>query len=189
MTSDELIASIKGSDEKARGEAWQHAGPIGATAIKPLAELAGDADFQIARAATRAMWVIVRHAGRPGADADRDKTVSELLVVLGDPHPHRVHADVIWMLSEIGGEETVKPLAALLQKPQLREDARMALERIDVEASVAALQAALKTSPEDFRPNLAQSLRRRGDEVSGVPSARLVPVKATKVQRKAENPA
>jgi len=93
------------------------------------------------------------------------------------------------MLSEIGSDESVKPLAALLQKPQLREDARMALERIDVEAALAALQAALTTAPEDFRPNLAQSLRRRGVNVPGVPSARLVPTKQTSVHRKVEKPA
>jgi hypothetical protein len=93
------------------------------------------------------------------------------------------------MLSEIAGDEAAQPLATLLTNKELREDARMALERIDGKASLAALQAALATAPEDFRPNLAQSLRRRGVEVPGVPSARLVPTKQTSVRRKAEKPA
>ena len=55
------------------------------------------------------------------------------------------------------------------------------LQRIPGKASLKALQAAMKTAPEDFRYNLAESLRKRGEKVSGYPSRRLVPTKPTTV--------
>jgi HEAT repeat protein len=188
MTSDELISQIKGSNEKVRGEAWQNAGPIGAPAVKPLAGIAAEAQQEVARAATRALWVIVRHAGRPGAAQERRDVVTELLAVLSEHESPRLRSDVIWMLSEIAGRRAIAPLAALLTDETLREDARMALERIEGDASLAALRAAFKTAPEDFRPNLAYSLQQRGEKVEGVPDLRLKPVKPTSVTQSADKP-
>ncbi len=188
MTSDELISQIKGSDEKARGQAWQQAGPLGASAVQPLAAVAAGSEGEVSRAATRAMWVIVRHAGRPGADAERRSVVSELLAVLKAHKATQLRRDVIWMLSEIAGRRAVALLAALLTDATLRDDARMALQRMDDEASLAALRAALQTAPEDFRPNLAYSLRRRGEKVEDVPCLRLKPVKSTRVGQTAQRP-
>ena len=59
----------------------------------------------------------------------------------------------------------------------LREDARMALERIPIQRAVQALKAGFEIAPEDFKPNLAQSLRKRGVKVEGYPCVKLVPTK------------
>ena len=64
----------------------------------------------------------------------------------------------------------------------LREDARMALERIPGKRSVAVLEAALKAAPEDFKPNIGQSLRARGLKVRGLHCVKLVPRKKTNVK-------
>jgi len=189
MTSEELIASIKGSDEKKRGEAWQQAGEVGSAAVKPLAALVVGTELEVGRAAKRAIWQIVRHAGRPGADSERQSVVTELLAVLDEDRPPLLRREVMWMLSELAGDEAVPALANRLTDPELREDARMTLQRIPGQASLAALKAALAGAPADFRPNLAQSLRQRGVEVAGVPCMKLVPVKKTRVQRPASRPA
>jgi len=182
MTIDELIAKISGSDETARGEAWQNAGPLGAAAIKPLAPLMDHKDTEIRRAATRAAWKIVRHAGRPDARREARAVTDELIPLLGDGQPWAVRREAAWMLSEIAGSRAVEPLAKLLNDKDLREHARAALQRIPGRRSLAALKAAFEAAPEDYKPALAESLRIRGQKVENVKSVKLVPVKSTAVK-------
>jgi HEAT repeat protein len=136
-----------------------------------------DNDLEVARAAKRAMWKIVRHTGRPGAPRAKTAVVAKLCGLLGADQPVSVRREVIWMLSEIGGMRAIKPLAELLSDEHLREDARCALERIPIPRAVQALKAGFEIAPEEFKPNLAQSLRKRGVKVEGYPCAKLVPTK------------
>jgi hypothetical protein len=53
----------------------------------------------------------------------------------------------------------------------------MALEKLPGDKATAALQAALKTADDAFKPALAYSLRVRGWETEGVPDVRLKPSK------------
>ena len=177
----ELITKIKSPDDKVRGPAWQSAGPAGAPAIAPLATVMADKDFEVARCAKRAIERIVRHAGRPGADPERKAAAAELVKLLG-PGEATGRRHALWMLSEIGDDADVKPMAALLADAGLREDARCALERIPGPAVTAALKAALGTAPDDFKFALAHSLRVRGEKVEGYPSQKLVPTKQTSVK-------
>ena len=85
-------------------------------------------------------------------------------------------------LSEIGSRRSIDPIAGLMKNENLREDARMALERIPNRRAVAALKAAFEEAPEDFKPNIVQSLRKRGEEVAGYPCQKLVPTKKTDVK-------
>jgi hypothetical protein len=177
---DELIARIKDKDDKVRGPAWQGAGPSGAPAVKPLAAVMTDPDMETARSAKRALYQIVRYAGRPGAVAEAKAVTAELLPLLkGTATP--VRREVLWLLSEIAGDEAVAPMAALLSDAELREDARLALQRIPGKKSIAALKDGLKAAPADFKPNLAESLRARGEKVDGYPSQKLVPTKKTSI--------
>jgi len=179
---DRLIAGIKDTSEKVRTEAWLRAGQVGAGAVKPLARVMTDKELEVARAAKRGLWRIVRDVGRPGANVEKKAVVAELVALLGDEQPASVRREVLWMLSEVGGEKSVEPIAALLSNRELREDARMVLQRIPSEKSVAALKAGLKAAPEDFKLNIAQSLRQRGVKVRGLSCVKLVPTKKTKVK-------
>ena len=178
----DLIKQIQGEDEETRAKAWQHAFVAGPGAVRPLASLMTDPQMEIGRAAKRGLWKIVRHAGRTGADPEKARVIAELLTLLGDDQPRAVRAEIIWMLSEIGSDECVAPLAALLSNRELREDARMALQRIEGTESLAALKVALETVSEDFKINIAQSLRQRGAQVPGLPCRKLTPVKETQVR-------
>ena len=140
-------------------------------------------DFERARGAKRQLWQQVRHVGRPDADAERMALAEQLTTLLKQDPSVTVRRELLWMLSEIGGDDCVASLAELLQHPELREDARMALERIPGDASLAALRTGLESVPEDFRLNIAQSLRARGQEVAGLPCVKLKPTKATQVER------
>lgn len=170
----ELIAQIRSTDDPVRGWAWQGASVHGADAVTSLVDVMVDADFEIARAAKRALWKIVRNAGRPGADSERRAVQSELLPLLNEAAA-TIQPELVWMLSEIGGDESVRTLAALLGNTDLREHARAALERLPGEKSIAALNFALAAVPDDYKPAIAHSLRVRGIAVSGYPSQKLVP--------------
>ena len=182
LTLDLLIEKIQSSDHTERAAARDHAGPVGARAMVPLAKIAATGELEIARAANRAMQNLVYYAGRPGAE-DEAKAVSlELLKLLGDDQPMQLRRDVLWMTWQIADSQAVGPVAELLAIPDLHEDARMALERLPGEEATAALQAALATAADEDKPAIAHSLRVRGIEVPGVPDLRLKPVKETSVQ-------
>jgi HEAT repeat protein len=173
---DELVSRIRSQDDDVRGEAWQNAGPAGANAIKPLAALMTDSHFEVARSARRAIWNIVRHAGRPNAAQEAAAVEKELTALLEHPATP-VRREVLWMLSEIAGNAAIQPMEKFLADPELREDARCSIQRIPGNASLQALHRAMQSAPEEFRYALAESLRARGEKVAGYPSRKLVPVK------------
>ena len=179
---NKLIAKIKDKSDKVRAEAWLSAGEVGAPAVRPLAAVMTDKDLEVARAAKRGLWKIVRHIGRPGAGGEKRAVTAELIALLSDNQPTPVRREVLWMLSEIGQNKTVEAVAALLSNSELREDARMVLQRIPGRKSIAALRAGLKAAPRNFKINIAQSLRQRGVRVRGLPCVKLVPTKKTNVK-------
>ena len=182
LTLNVLIENIQSTDATVRAAARDGAGPVGAQAVVPLAKIAANGELEVARAANRAIQNIVYYAGRPGAEDEAKAVAAELLKLLGNSQPLQLRRDVLWMTWQIAGEEAVDPVAAVLANKDLREDTRMALERLPGAAATAALQAALATATDAEKPALAHSLRVRGVETPGVPDLRLVPTKKTTVQ-------
>ena len=202
-TVKDLIQGLNSDDENVRTEAWLSAGQYRVRAIKPVAGLFGRMDkklqrltkqnankediaqpLEVGRAAKRALWKIVRTVGAPDARGKK-QTVARLLELLSVEQPMAVRREVLWMLSEVGeGSQVVDPVAALLANEELREDARMVLERIPGDESVAALREGIETVPEGFRLNMAQSLRKRGVRVdpNRYPCQKIVPTRETKVK-------
>jgi len=181
---EKLIADIQNTDDNVRGAAWQSAASAGSPAVKSLAALMTDPNLEVARSAKHAIWKIVRHAGRPKADKERKAVQAELIVLLNADYATVVRREALWMLSEIGDASTVQKIARLLQQVEVREDARCALERMPSSRAIRALEQALKTVPEDFRPAVANSLRVRGHRISGYPSRKLQPSRETSVKAK-----
>ncbi len=187
LTLEKLIEQIQSKDAAVRAAARDGAGPVGAAAVSPLAKIAASGELEVARAANRAIQNIVYHAGRPGADDDAKAVAAELLKLLDGSLlngglPVQLRRDALWMTWQIAGEEAVEPVAALLASADLREDARMTLERLPGEKATAALQAALAAAKDAEKPAFAHSLGVRGVETPGVPDLRLVPTKKTSVQ-------
>ena len=179
LTVDALIAMIKDRSDKVRADGWTRAGKVGAAAVKPLAAVmtSGDADREVALSARRALWRIVHYVGRPGGEKESAEVLPELHGLLADAWPEALRREVLWMLSEIGGAESVPAVAACLKSSELLEDARCALERIPGEESLAALEEALTVVPEKYRNSIAQSLRGRGLDLDErlYPNQKLVP--------------
>lgn len=184
LTLEMLVEQIQSGDDNIRAAARDNAGQVGAAAIAPLAKIASDSDpekFEIARAANRAMQNVVYHAGRPGASDEAKAVSAELIELVNAEPPLQFRRDVMWMVWQIAGPGAVAPVAALLGNPDLRDDARMCLEGLPAAEAVDALRAGLKAAPDDFKPAMAHSLRKRGVETPGVPDLRLVPTKQTSV--------
>ncbi len=185
LTVDTLIAQLKSSDDKVRAAAWQAAGKVGAAAMGALAALAKEGELEISRSAVRAMWQIVRHAGRPGAEAERKATVEALIPLLTDQgQPVQLRRDMVWMLSEIVTDDEVDAQGAgqFLSDPDLREDVRAGLQRVGGPNAIAALKVGLDAAADDYKPAIAASLRARGVDVPNVPCVKLKPTKETKVK-------
>lgn len=178
-----LIANMSSPDDAIRGAAWQGAAGFGSKAVKPLAELMAHADFEIARSAKRALWKVVRHAGRPKAEKERKRVQAELVKLL-ESSPDTVRSEAAWMLSEIGDKGVVQSIARLLDDVPVREAARCALERIPGAKAIRALEQAIRSASEEFRPALANSLRVRGRKITDYPSQNLQPTRKTAVEAK-----
>jgi hypothetical protein len=178
----DLLEKIQSEDPAIRTQAIVDAPQVGPSAVVPAGELMTHENIEVGRAAKRAVWNIVRHSGVPGSGNTAPAVAAELLALLSKLSATEPKREVLWMISEVGGEEAVDPVAAYLANTDLREDARMCLERIPGEVSLAALQTAFDKSPEDFKSNLAQSLRARGVAVEQPPCAKLVPTKQTQVK-------
>jgi HEAT repeat protein len=127
------------------------------------------------------MYRITRHAGRPGAESEARAAESALITALRH-HRATVRREALWMLSEIGGDRAVRPMAALLTDEEAREDARATLMRLPGSRATAALRAAFRAAPEPFKYALADALRKRGAQVEGYPSRKLAPSKQTTVR-------
>lgn len=178
--ADELVTRIRNTDDAVRGPAWQGAAPYGAAAVKPLAGVMADDNFEIARSARRALWVIVRHAGRPGAGREAQAVAKEVASLLPSGSA-AVRREALWMLSEIGSDDSIPAVAALLSDQDVRADALAALLRLPGRKSTAAIKTAFSSAPEDFKFALADALRRRGEKVTGYPSQKLLPTRKTTV--------
>jgi hypothetical protein len=177
---EDLIAQLRSTNEIASASACDHAPDYGASAVRPLGFMMADKDFEVARRAKRALQKIVRHAGRPGADAEAAAVATKLMGLLTKPPTH-VRRDVLWMLSEIGASRQVEPIAALLKDKELREDARCVLTRMPCPEALAALKSAFPDAEEEFKYALADALRARGEKVDGYPTRKMVPTARTTV--------
>ena len=134
------------------------------------------------RTASRELWRMVHDAGRPGADTEQQAVVTALLEAVQEDLPTGTVREILWMLSTIGADDAVATIKPLLTDRELREDARMVLERIPGDVSLAALRSALETVPDDFQLHIVQSLRARGLDVPGYACQKLVPTRTTTVK-------
>ena len=161
-TITEFIEKMKSPEADVRYAAWKAAGPVGAPAVVSLADLAASPDKGIAKSARGALQNIVHYAARPGARAEAHAVSVELLKIASDGNrPRTVRADTLNWVGFTADSRTVPGVARLLADEQMRDEARMALERVPGSAATGALRQAAQNSPDDFRPALQQSLHNR----------------------------
>ena len=158
----QVLKEIQSTDASDWYKSTQEAGPLGPEAVKPLADLMKLDDRTKGRAAKLSLQAVVHTAAAPGNEAQKKAVAVELLKIASiASYPRIVRSDLLYWLGLVGGPDEVPGLAKLLNDRIIREDARMALERIPGDESLQVLKKAATSGPTDFRKNFAQSLHNR----------------------------
>jgi len=156
-----LIDKIKNPDESVRYAAWQAAGPEGASAVAPLADLVASDDKGVAKAAKGALDNVAHYGARPGGHSDAHAVSVALLKLAQSSRPYAVRAQALHLLGFTADSRMAAEIGKLLEDESVREEARMGRERIPRKASLSVLNKFAAKAPSDFRPNVAQSLHNR----------------------------
>ncbi len=157
-----LIEEVNSPTVDVRYAAWNNAGAAGAAAVVPLADVMASPQRDVAKAAKESLHRIVHFAARAYGAANARAVAAELEKVAAEAQrPRIVRVESLKWLAFVGDNESIPALVKLLGDAVVREDARLALERIPGDASLAALTEAIKTAPADFKPSLQQSLYAR----------------------------
>ena len=170
----QLLDQLQSPDAKVRYQAWQSAGAAGAGAVSGLGDLMASPDKSIAKCAHGALDVIAHYAARSGSGSMGAHDVTKALLKLSDStRPRMVRADALYLVGMVGDGRAVPVLVKLMADKEIREDARMALERIPGSAATNALKKAEPSAPDDYKPNIEQSLYDRNLTPQSVGVARL----------------
>jgi HEAT repeat protein len=173
----ELIDKVRSADDGVRIEAAVEAKNAPPAAVPALGKAMADNDPNVARTAKRALWSLINAQAGPGGP-QRRAVGQRLLGLLGDGNPLEVRREALWMASEIcDTRQAVQPVARLLDHDELKEDARLVLERLPGREAVGALRAGFVRADRDFKYALAASLRKRGARVDGYPCQKLLPLR------------
>jgi HEAT repeat protein len=161
----ELLKKITDENVDVRFAARSLAPEVGPPAVVPLGELLVHERREVALTARAALEKLVHHAGRRGADAERQPVAVELSKLLLPGRPAAVKREVLHLIAFIGGDPAVPAVSALLDDsdPHVREAARLSLERIPGKGSVAALLDAAKRLPAERKQDFIFSLSKKGD--------------------------
>ncbi len=159
---DEFLVRIAGPQADLRAEAWKSAGPLGASAVLPLARLAETGEPEIREAVLRAIDVVTAYAGRPGAQEEQRAVAQALVEAVQSSDDTQLRREFLHYLGLLASDPEVPVLARLLEDPATGEDARIALERIPGDLATRALITALRSaSSESVRLRLVDALARR----------------------------
>ena len=167
----DLLYQIKFGTNAQRNEAIHSAPMLGAKAIPHLARLmaAWNTPGQY-RGAHEAIQRIVLNGYRTGGE--QAAVTAELLKLIGRDQPEKLRREALYLLGFANGADSVAAVAALLDDPLLREDARMALERNSAREAESALRLAQRRSDGAWRSALDYSLRRRRTSLKEVGTRR-----------------
>ena len=161
IEAKDLLDQLQSPDANVRLNAWKSAGPAGANAVIGLGDLMASPDKSIAKCATGALQNVAHYAARPGAAKEAQAVTTALLKLADSTRPRKVRAEALTLVGVVGDAHAVPTLTKLLADKDVREDARMALERIPGSASLSALKKAMAAAPDDYKPSLQQSIQAR----------------------------
>ncbi len=154
----QFLGKLAADDPEGRRIAAAQAHRIGARAVLPLGDMAGSTNQPMAVAALQALRNITLRSALPDAESRPAEIAAALLKLTTPDRPRRVRTEALHLVSLAGGDEVVSRIAALLGDAEVRDDARMALERIPGETAGAALLDAQAGAEGDFRLQLIHSI-------------------------------
>jgi len=167
------LADLASEDGATRRAAFERATEFGPEVIPPLCKLFAGENPAAARAARLSLEAIVSAQSAPDAE-DREETTQALLDFVGK---RKASGDCLRyglrLVSLIGGDDAVEPVAALLGDAELGEQARQTLCRIHGKAATEALVAALGGADATMKAATAEALGVRGDSAAVRPLVKL----------------
>ncbi len=156
-----LLEKIKSPDANERIAAIKVAPEEGAAAVVPLGEIYGSNDLAAAKAAHEALRRIVHHSARPNAIGESKTVVAKLLLLIDQKQPLIVRKEALHLLSFIASEEQAERIGKQLSDADVREEARLSLQRIPGSKVDKVLREAAHNTAGEFRAALELSLRSR----------------------------
>ncbi len=161
---DEFINDIQNDNADTRYAAWSQAKQMNEEAIPKLVELMGSDHPGIAQAATNALQALTHSSAEWGREELRLKVVGEWMKRIGESNPSNVRVLAFRLLAKVGDERVVSEISTYLYSPYIREEALFCLQNISISTAATALIAALRNSPDDFKPRLIAALGYRRDD-------------------------
>jgi hypothetical protein len=161
IDAQKFLNDLKSSDKDVRFVAWRKAGEAPPATIPELGRLMAGSDPGVAKAAKEALTTMAHSVGKETNAPNRGAAVQGLIGLAQGTGPLAVRAHALWLLSHIGGDESVPVAAKLLTDAALREEAAFCLERIPGAVSDKALMGAYKDVPDDFKPRILYALGHR----------------------------
>ena len=159
--SKDILDQLQSPDANTRLNAWKSAGPAGASVVSGLGDLMASPDKSIAKCATGALQTVAHYAARPGAAKEAQAVTTALLKLADSTRPRMVRAEALTLVGVVGDAHAVPILTKLLADKDVREEARMALERIPGSASLNALKKAMASAPDEYKGSIQQSIQVR----------------------------
>ena len=161
-----FLEELKSDNPKIRFEAWNNAHKVSPDIIVRVGILGGNTDQAIAHAARQALRRMVHHAARPGQPPNSRQYITyQLGRLLRICRANEVRRETLNLLGIVGTDDAADHIATMLSNVDLRDDARMALERLPGPAATNALIKALSTRG-DFELRIIEALGQRGDKLA-----------------------
>ncbi|MFB3785494.1 MAG: HEAT repeat domain-containing protein [bacterium] len=159
-----LLDQLAAHDATLRQQAFDQLLLLGPSALPGLIQQIGKSTPTGEKWARRTVEAMVNQSTSPGSERERAVVEKELLLILlGNLAPEQAKFTLM-MLSRIGGEASVEPVAIFLNRPPVREMALYALERIPGHASTRALIEAANSAMEPaWKAAIIKSLGARHD--------------------------
>jgi HEAT repeat protein len=162
----EFLGRLQSDTGATRAEAVAQAGPLGASAVVPLGELASANKGNASIAALWALRNIAVYAGRPGGTLSEKQAVADAFTLLLESKYNKVtRCQALDLLSITGDDRTVPKVAALLADPDadIADEARRGLEGTPGTGALQALIDALPKAQGRLKLAVINALGQRGD--------------------------
>lgn len=161
---DAWLDALAGDDEQARATARQMLPREGVEAVPRLVALLAHEDQAVWNAARNVLSDVANEVCVPGREDDRAFVADCLMTLLDAEQPLEIKQRGLRLLPVVIPEGySVKPMAALLADPELREKACAALEQTGTREAARALCKALRKADPDFQYALLNALGRIED--------------------------
>ena len=157
VTRYSLLNDLRGSDDVARSLAKQLLVREGAPIVPEILPLLDHDDPKVWNAADKLLADLIHWVGRPGREADRATVSTQVLSHLASSDNTELSRRILRHIPTLIAEgQDLTSVSELLNHPELKEKARVALVRTATTEAIHALAGALNEAEPDFKAAILQ---------------------------------